>query len=72
MSLRSVSSGDQRIAILGFGRGNEAPIVGISQSCHQRLRQGKNAKLGIQIEFARAAAWRFDHGEDVLVIGPTR
>jgi hypothetical protein len=62
----------QRIAILGFGRGNEAPILRISQTCHQRFRRGKNTKLGIEIELARAAPWRFDHGEDAVVVGPTR
>lgn len=62
----------QRIAVLGLGRGNEDPIVRIGQTRHQRLCQGKSTELRIEVELARASAWRLDNGEDVVVVGPAR
>ena len=62
----------ERIAVLGLGRRNEAPVIGIGETGHQRLRQREHFQVRIEVQFAGASARRFDDGMNVLVVGPGR
>jgi hypothetical protein len=62
----------ERIAVLGLGRWDETPIVGIGQSHQQRFGQRECPELRIEFELGAATTRRFDHRVDVALIGPGR
>ena len=57
----------ERVAVIGFGRGHEAPIVGIGQAGQQRFAEGEGFELRVVGEFRAAAAGCFDDDMDVAV-----
>src|SRR5512132_2159825 len=62
----------ERIAVLGFSGRDEAPIVGIGQPREQRLRERERTELGIKLQLGATAARCFNHGIDMVTIGPRR
>ena len=61
----------ERIAVLGSGRRDEAPVVGIGQAEHQRLGQNKGLELGLEFELRSCSARRFDHHVHEFIPGPS-
>ena len=54
----------ERIAVLGSGRRDEAPVVGIRQAEHQRLGQNEGLEFGIERQLRPCSARRLDHHVD--------
>ena len=62
----------ERISVLGLSGRDEAPIVGIGQPREQRLRERERTEFGIELQLGPAAARRFNHGIDMVAVGPRR
>src|SRR5262249_50738176 len=59
-----------RIAILGSGRWDEAPVVGLGQAEHQRLEQNESRELETECKLRPSPARLFDHDVDEFIPGP--
>jgi hypothetical protein len=53
-------------------RDRNPPIERIAKAGHQRLGEGEEAQIGIEVQFASTFAWRLAHREDLVVICPCR
>ena len=50
----------ERIAVIGFGRWDEAPVVGIGQAGEERFGEGESFEFRVVRKFCAAATRRFD------------
>ena len=57
----------ERIAVIGFGRWHEAPVMGIGQSGEERFREDECFQFGVVRKFGPAPAGRFHDDMDVAV-----
>jgi hypothetical protein len=62
----------ERVAIFSFGRWDEPPIVWVGQTSEQRFRQREDFELGVEFEFAPAAARGLYDSVNVFLVGPRR